>query len=191
MIDFLKHLFLESLFSLLLLEAVVLAVALAVARRRENGRRVLLVTGVVLGGLIALSIGIKTDREQLHDAVEVLAAAVDEGDMGAIEAGLAAGFNYRGMNRDEFIAEVRDRLQRYSIDEPSIGAFKAEVAGDSAKVGFPALFDWRQGERVERRAMSFWTLSFVRTPDGWRLERLDSGKFGPGGMISLDGAWDY
>lgn len=193
MSDFLTRVLFEDLVLLLIAEAVVMAIVLAVHRRRYTARTRRSI-GVALGVCIVL-IGlqglIKTDREQIKEQVTAMARAVDEGDIPALAEAVARDFTDGTRDRAAFLTDVSQLLQRAQADEVKVGGFKVEVAGDRATASFRAICDWRAGNQVQRSVLSFWALEFARRDDGWKLIRIVSAKIGPGGLLNYQDAWKY
>jgi len=185
MIDFLRVMFLESPVLLLIFSAIAVAVALAVHRRRLSAgslRGVWLTVAACLL-LLVLQHAIETDREQIRAAVAAMARAVDDGDIPTLGEHLDVHFEDRGLDKTAWLADVRQRLQRWRIDEARVWNFKIETDDATATVSFQALCDWRSGDQAPQSVASAWKLAMVRGEDGWKLQRVLSARFGLGGAL--------
>lgn len=183
--NLLRNVFLESVVLLLIVEAVAFAVALAIHRNRMTSctRKGVYATLLACAALLVLQHLVRTDRELIESAVAQMAQAIDDGDVPGLGAHLDAEFQDRQLDKAEWLADIRQRLQRWRIDEAKVGGFSTEVLDDTATVSFRATCDWRSGEQRESSIFSVWKLAFVRRADGWKLQRVLSAKFGPGGAI--------
>ncbi|MBI4580031.1 MAG: hypothetical protein HY718_10040 [Planctomycetes bacterium] len=184
MVDFLRNLFFESLVLLVIAEGIALAVVLAIRRRQTPpaGRWWMPIALVVCAALLAVQWLVRTDRERLRAAVTEMALAVDDGDVAALAEHIDADFQYRDQDRRAWLDDVRQRLQRWRIDEARVGGFVIAVEGDNAVVSFRATCDWRSGDQSQHGVHSLWKLSFVRRERNWRLLRVLDAKIGPGGL---------
>ena len=189
--DFLRELLFESLPMLLVLVAIVLSAALAVHRRRASraSRRGLLIAVAVCAGLIVMQTLVVTDHEAIRATIRNLARAVDAGDVPAIAADVDEAFTFRGSQKPAFIDQVDRTLQRWRIDEVSLGGFRIDITGDEAEISFRAHCDLR-GERQEQAGLpSFWKVRMVRRGRDWKLLGIESGKVsllpGQGGLDVL------
>lgn len=193
MTGFLTKLLFESQPLLLMAGAMAMAVALAVHRRcyTTRTRRGLWLTLGVCALLLVLQKVVVTDRERLAQLATELASAVDDGDVGAIDARLDSSFQYRNQDKLAFLTDVNERLQRWQINEASLSGLRVEIDGDRATMAFHASCDWRSGDKVEYNILSAWELQCVRRPDGWKLQRIVSAKIGPAGMLNLADVWNY
>jgi hypothetical protein len=193
MVDLLRTVFLESLILLLMVLAVAMAVALALHRRRmtPGTQRGVWLTALVCVLLLAVQYLVQTDRERIHTAVAQMARAIDDGDIPTLGSHLDRDFVDRSMDKSAWLADVRQRLQRWRIDEAKVSGFTTEVEGDSATVSFRARCNWRSGEQAPQMVMSTWKLAMVRREDGWKLHRVVSARFGPGGAMDYAGILQY
>jgi hypothetical protein len=192
--DTLVHIFLENLTLLTLTEFFALATVLAVHRSyfTPRTRAAVWITLVVCGLLIGLNLYIETDREKLEQLVEALAEAVDDGDVETLGANIAESFRYEGQTKRFFLEAVYRDLQRFQIDEASVGGFSIELAGDRATVNFRASCDYKSDQRARANIPSQWTVVCVRTPDGWKLQTIEEARVGfANATIDLDDARRY
>lgn len=185
MIGFLRTLFLESLVLLIMAEVAAVAIVLAVYRRRSpsRSRLPLVVALAICALLIGIQSYVQTDREQIESAVEQMARAIDEGDVPTLGEHLDRDFQDRNLDKAAWLQDVRQRLQRWRIDEARVGRFSTEVQGDTATVVFAASCDWRGPGESQSAVNSTWKLGFIHRDDGWKLQRVLSAKFGPGGIM--------
>lgn len=191
--NLLRSVFLESVVLLLVVEAAAIAVVLAIHRSRMTAgtRKALYGTLAVCVLLLVLQHLVQTDREQIEATVAEIAYAIDAGDVPAVGERLDAEFTDRGLDKAEWVEDLRQRLQRWRIDEAKVAGFNTVVEGDTATTSFRAFCDWRGGERTESSVLSAWKLGFVRRADGWKLQRVLSAKFGPGGAIDYAAILQY
>jgi hypothetical protein len=193
MIDFLRSVFLESVVLLLILELVAVAIVLGIHRRHmtTGTRRAMWATLIICAVLLGVQHFVQTDREQIEAAVSAMVRAVDDGDVPTLGEHLAADFQDRGMNKAEWLGDIRQRLQRWRVDEARTWGHKVEVNGDEAAVSFQALCDWRSGEQSQQSILSTWKLGMVRRDGEWELHRVISAKVGPGGALDYSGIMQY
>lgn len=185
MMEFTGWLLFESVAALLFAEAIVFAVVLAVHRRRmtAGSKRAVWIALVACAAMLGLQWLVKTDREQIEFAVTQMAQAIDSGDVATVGEYLDRDFRDRGLDKASWLADLRQRLQRWQIDEAKIGSFSAQVDGDNAVASFSASCDWRGGQQNQSSVTSSWKLAFVRRDDGWKLSRVVKATFGPGGIL--------
>ncbi len=183
----------ESPVLLAIFVAIAVAVALAVHRRRQTSgsQRGLWITLAVCVVLFVVQALVQTDRERIQATLAAIATAIDNGDIAGVGAHLDAGFQDHGLNKDEWLAELRQRLQRWQIDEAKIGSCTVETNGDTAVASFRATCDWRSGEQSQSSVLSSWKLQLVRNGDEWKLCRVLDAKFGPGGMLDYRAIMQY
>lgn len=193
MIDFLSSLFFESVLLLIIFVVVVMAIALGIDRQRMTAasRRGVWLTAIACALLFVVQFLVKTDRERIQATVAEMARAIDEGDVATLGEHLDQDFQDRGLDKSEWLADIRQRLQRWRIDEAKVGGFNTKVEGDNATVAFGASCDWRGGEQAQQSVNSTWRLAFVRRSDGWKLQKVLSAKFGPGGMLDYAAILQY
>lgn len=186
MIDFLTTVLFESFTWLFFFCLVAMAMALATHRRRMTARtrRGLLVTGLVCVLLLIMQRLVVTDRERLEQAVEAMAKAVDQGDVGGIGEYVADNMQWRSGGRQQFIEDVTNRLISTNIDAARISQFEAKVEGDSATVTFMAVCDIRDPQATQANVPSHWKLHFVRSAGRWLLDQVLSGSIFFPGMAS-------
>lgn len=191
--SFLTRILFEDLAVLLMIEFVVLMSVLAVHRRRmtPRTRRAVWITLACCAALIALNHLVTTDSERIVETVSAMAKAVDEGDVPAIADRLDDEFHYRNWDRDGFVGELNNKLQRWRIDEAKVGRFEIRIDGDVATASFRASCDWKGSSDSQAGVASAWTLELIRRPGGWKLRRVVSAKVGPGYKIDLNDVWNY
>ncbi len=185
MIDYFKVLLLESVVLLSIVETLALAVVVAVDRRRQStgSRRTVWLALVVCVALLIVQHLVHTDRERIRAVVVQIADAIDAGDVAGVGDHLDDTFQDAGMDKPAWLADLRQKLQRWRIDEAKVGGFAIEVDQDSAQAWFRATCDWRTDQQSQSGVYSTWRLGFVRRDDGWKLSRVLEAKFGPAGML--------
>ena len=190
---FLTRLLFEDLSLLLIAEVIAITIALAVHRRRftAKSRRGIWITLVFCALFIGLQHLVVTDREHIERQVRTLARAVDDGDLQMLGQALDAGFTDGQRDREAFLADVDQFLQRAEVDEVTVGWFKIAASGDTASAAFTARCDYRRGNQIHSGIPSRWELVFVRRDGDWKLQRIVSATFGPGGLIHYHDAWRY
>lgn len=178
MLDVLRSLFFESIVLLLCVEVV--AVAVVLARYRSwpiPGRRLAIwvaLIGCVL--LVVLQQVIETNRERIQAAVRTMATAIDDGDVLALGDYIDRDFRDRNTDRQAWLQDVRQWLQRWQIDEAKVGGFGIEVNDSQAVASFWAVCNGRSGNQSEQGVYSSWKLAFVHRVGGWKLQRIIGGK---------------
>ena len=187
MLDFLRALFFEKLYLLIIVELVALAIVVGWYRRDPTERRrgVAIAIAVCIAH-IAVQHLVETDRERIQAVVRSMATAIDEGDMATLTVHLGTGFQDRGLNKQAWSDDLRQRLQRWQIDHADVGSFTIDLQGDEAIASFTASCDWRSPQQSQAGVRSTWKLAFIRRSDGWKLQRVLDAKFGPGGMFDYN-----
>jgi hypothetical protein len=177
MLDVLRSLFFESIVLLVCVEMVAVAVVLARYRSWPTpGRRLTIwiaLIGCIL--LIVLQQVVKTDRERIQAAVRAMATAIDDGDVPALGDQIDGDFRDRNTDRQAWLQEVRQWLQRWQVDEAKVGGFNIEVNDTQAVASFWAVCNGRSGNQSDQ-VYSSWKLAFVRRDSGWKLLRVIGGK---------------
>lgn len=116
-----------------------------------------------------------TDREESIDFCRKLATLVDEGRPREIAAHLSAGFEAAGLGRDAFLDRLEERLERFRIDDPTLGGFEITFTGpEEAVVVLDATCSVRSVEAYLARVLSRWRLTLRRSGDGWQLARIEA-----------------
>jgi len=135
---------------------------------------------------------VETDREQIEATVAAMARAVDDGDIPALGAHIDQSFEDRQLDRRAWLEDVRQRLQRWRIDDAKVGGFVTRVNGNTAEVAFRARCDWRGSNQQSPQTVgSTWKLGFIRRDDGWKLRQILSAQFGPGGRFDYSTILQY
>jgi hypothetical protein len=193
MIDLLRYLFFESAVLLVMLLAAALAVVVAMYRRRPTAgrRRAIWISIALAAALLWIQHVVQTDRERIQAAVWAMAMAVDAGEVDTLSTYLAPEFEDHGLDKPAWLTDLRDRLQRWQIDDAKVNGFSINVDTDRATACFSAYCTWRGTGQTGQSIGSSWKLGFVRRPDGWKLVRVVEAKFGPGGMLDYQQILQY
>jgi len=180
MINLLTRLMFEDVWMLAGVGVLASLIALMIHRRRLSSQtRLGLISTVgcfVL--LLILQSVVVTDREAVEDTIRALAAAVDDGDIAKISEWVDDSFSTRNWNKESFLAQVTQTLQRWHVDEARIHGFQIELTGNEAAVSFRAYCNLRSDEMAQPNVMSQWKVHCVRSAGKWRLDHILSGKMG-------------
>src|SRR5690242_9371719 len=122
MVRFLQSLLFENLPLLLIAEAVAIAIVLGVHRRNLTAgtRRAVWITLAICVALIGLQYLVQTDQERIEANVKAIALAIDDGDVPAVGQHLDREFQDHGLSKEAWLADLRQRLQRWQIDEAKV-----------------------------------------------------------------------
>lgn len=166
--------------------AMAMAVALGVHRRRFTSATRNGVWGTLAGCIILVIVQslVVTRREALIETVQQLTAAVDEGNVLAMEPFFYSEvrLGQKGAAPREAILRMADlALREYQVDEAGTGGFNMEIAGDRATVTFRVTCDL-QGRDVGYRTPSTWRLGVLYDANQWRIDHIESGEIGLGGI---------
>ena len=103
MFDYLIKMFFEEMPLLLVAEFIALAIALGIHRRRYTAktRRGIWITIGACAALIALHLAVVTDREKIEQLIQILAEAVDGGDVQTIGEKLDEKFLTDDKNKEQ------------------------------------------------------------------------------------------
>lgn len=179
--DFLRVLFFESLWTLIAFEAVAMAVVIVIHRRQQTPatRRATWIGLLVCVLLVGLQAAVQTDHERLEEMVRAMAAAADEGDVGAIGERIDDSFDAKGVRKADLVATINQLLQEWQIDEPRVGIVKIEPEGDTARVAFRVFCDLK-GPQADQDIPSLWRIRCVRREGVWRMSSIEAAEIGPG-----------
>ena len=120
-----------------------------------------------------------------------MALAVDAGEVDTLGKYLDQDFEDRGLDKTVWLADIRDRLQHWQVDDAKVSGFNINVNGDHATASFSASCTWVSGEQVQHGVNSLWKLDFIHRENGWKLLRVQDAKFGPGGMMTYQQILQY
>lgn len=179
--DFLRVLFLESLWTLIAFEVLAMAVVIVIHRRQQTPatRHATWIGLLVCVLLVGLQAAVETDHERLEEMVRAMAAAADEGDVGAIGERIDDGFDAKGVRKADLVATINQLLQEWQIDEPRVGIIKIEPEGDSARVTFRVFCDMK-GPQADQDIPSLWRIRCIKRDGVWRMSSIEAAEIGPG-----------
>lgn len=155
-------------------------------------RRTKLARQATIAGLIALPVGLAlsqfvvTPAEEVMAKCQSLAAAVDEGDMATIAAGVAAGFEASGLSREEFLARVEQTLTRIRIDRPRLSRFEIETAEHDAVAEFSVTCRIRSEDFTLEALPTRWRVSFRNRSGDWLVTSIESIPVPPLNLRTVD-----
>lgn len=122
-----------------------------------------------------VSILVVTVREEIAEACEGLARAVDEGDVAAISEMLAPEFTAGGLDRAVFVERVERALTRFRVDQPRLWGYEIDLSSDGSAVAtFSASAQLHGADGVWDRLPTRWKVSFRLEGRSWRAERIES-----------------
>jgi hypothetical protein len=164
----LNWLLFESLPALGAVLGVVLFVLLVHWRRTRRGRPALigLVVAVVLLAVQALVV---TRREHAERILGLIEKDLVASRTVALAAALAPDFDAGGLDRDGFLAYVRQQLQLVKVRWLDRWALQMEESGGDRFVASATYLADVSGEGYVGSTESRWALTFVRTSDGWKI----------------------
>ena len=135
--------------------------------------RALLVAIVLLPAVLLLQSAVTTQREQIIAGCNVLAEAVEAGDLPAIRARLAADLDAEGLTRDDLLRKVESVLTRYHVSDARLSDFAVEFPQpDQARVRFRAACTPTTEQDFLQRLLTVWDLTWRRTSTGWEVTRI-------------------
>ena len=140
--------------------------------RTPRAARVLLIGLVISPLLFVFQWLVVTDREKLQLTATRLSRAVGRHDIDAIIELIEPNARFDGrFSRQEFRGHLVMLLEKYSVENPTIGGFVIEVAGDRATVRCSSMC------HVELpgwagNVPSSWELKFQLFVDGWLITDL-------------------
>ena len=140
--------------------------------RTPRATRVLLVGLVITPLLFVFQWLVVTDREKLQITTTRLSSAVGRHDIDAIIELIEPNARFEGgFSRQDFQDRLVMLLDKYSVDDPTIGGFVIEIAGDRATVRCSSMC------HVELpgwagNVPSSWELEFRLFEDGWLITDL-------------------
>jgi len=176
---------LDSLSSLLLERAWILAVILVIAqfsliclwswRRGAASKRAVWIGFAAIPILLSMSALVVTTREQVVAVCHDLARYVEDGNAAAVIARLTDDFRADGMDRSQFEQRLTDAMVRHRIDHTRLSAFDVSLpAPDRAIAEFDASGLVRGDGLLMDRVLTRWRLSFRSEAGGWRLEGAET-----------------
>ncbi len=140
--------------------------------RTLRAARVLLVGLVISPLLFALQWLVVTDPEKLQITTTRLSSAVGRHDIDAIVELVAPNARFDGrFSRQDFRDHLVMLLDKYSVENPTIGGFVIEVAGDRATVRCSSMCHVELSGR-SGNVPSSWELKFQLFENGWLITDL-------------------
>ncbi len=137
---------------------------------RRRGRAQPLLTGLAMAAvLFVLQAFVITRREHAARLLDPIEQELTRAHTGALAAALAPDFAYQALDRDEFLAQVEQSLQRVHIRW--LERWRLTIH-DPAPERFAATVEYLAEVNTDGLAhtpRSAWDVHFVRTPDGWRI----------------------
>ncbi len=164
----------ESPFWLVIVLAPVLFVLWGLWYRTRTPRaaRALLVALVIAPTLFVCQWLVVTNREKLQLATTRLSSAVGRHDIDAIIELVEPNAQFDGrFSRQDFRDHLVMLLEKYSVDNPTIGGFVIEVAGDRATVRCSSMCHVELSGWAGN-VPSSWELKFQLFEDGWLITDL-------------------
>ncbi|MFO0837133.1 MAG: hypothetical protein U1D55_01295 [Phycisphaerae bacterium] len=170
--DTLTWFFLESRVALLITGFLV-NFFLLVAWRRGGSVRPLLVGLTLWLVLLATESLVVTQRETAGDTLTRIENDLLAGRVTALDASLAPGFSSENLDRRSFVETARVLLTRVRIMWCQRVELNVTPQDNNHFVVNAAYFSNISVDSYGGGVRSLWKLTFVRTPDGWRIERVD------------------
>lgn len=158
----------ESLAALSAVLGTLLFVLLVYWRRTGRPRPLLVGLGVAVVLLLVQAL-VVTQRERAAQALDRIAADLLRSRVDALAQSLATDFDAGGRDRTEFTGLVRAKLDQVSIRWlERTGLRVVESGRDRFTVAASYLAEVR-ADQYDGTFTSRWALTFIRTPDGWRI----------------------
>ena len=153
-------------------EVVVVALWAWRRQRRLGWAALAVVAVVVLVGLLAHFV--QTDREQIDAMVKDAIANVEAGNVDAAceyldDPCIAPGTLGAAVPKDWYVIAARTALSHRPVRKIYASSPETEVTGDKAVTKLTATIITETGEGIRG---SQWRLEWTRTPDGWRIGRV-------------------
>ena len=140
--------------------------------RTSTAARALLVGLVISPLLFVLQWLVVTDREKLQLTTTRLSNAVGRHDIDAIVELVEPNAQFDGrFSRQDFRDHLVMLLEKYSVDNPTVGGFVIEVAGDRATVRCSSMCHVELSGWAGN-VPSSWELKFQLFEDGWLIADL-------------------
>lgn len=169
-------LFLEHLWRLLALLAVVEYVLLVMwsRRRTKSSARAVWIGVLGMAALAYLNVSVDTPREKIIGVCHTLAALVDGGQVDRLAPHLSTDFKTQKLDRTAFVERVEQALTRRRIDNLSLRGFDVVQDGPiKATVVFNAACGVRTSDQMFDRLLSRWRLTFRLQGDRWRVSKIE------------------
>jgi hypothetical protein len=154
---------------------------------RRGGRGLPLLIGLAVAAvLIAVQSLVVTRREHAGRILKAIESDLAESRTSALAAALAPDFYSDGLDHDGFLAYVRRQLQRVSVKWverrglqvqqtwPDRFAVAASYTADLVVDGYAGTVP------------SHWSITFARTPEGWKITHIRPLNVGGDGTVSWE-----
>jgi hypothetical protein len=161
----------ESVAALGAVLGVVLFVLLVYWRRTQRSRPLLVGLGVALA-LFVIQAVMMTQREHAVRILEPIEKELVASRVDALAAALAPEFDAEELDRDGFLAYVRRQLELVKVRWLDRWALKLTEADSDRFVATATYVADISGYSYVGGVESVWTLTFVRTPDGWKIAAI-------------------
>lgn len=141
---------------------------------RRGGRARPLVIGLATAaGLLGIQAAVVTQREAAAGWLARIERDLRHGRVAVLDEALALEFRAGAMNRDDFVAQVRDQLRRLAILTVYRTELRVESQSTERFVAHAAyLAEIKLDSQFSGFLRSRWQLMFVSTPAGWRIETI-------------------
>jgi hypothetical protein len=161
----------ESVATLGAVLGVVLFVLLVHWRRTGQSRPLLVGLGVALTLLVIQTL-VVTQREHAERILEPIEKELVASRADALAAALAPDFDADGLDRDGFLAYVRQQLQSVKVRWLERWALQLAEADAERFVATATYSADVAGYSYVGSMQSVWALTFVRTSDGWKIAAI-------------------
>ena len=149
------------------------------SRRRRAWLLAAIAPPVLAAAAVLTAYLVKTDREQIAEAMEAIGRSVESGKLDGARAYLDASVRAPlpaggGLNRQEIVARGEDVLRRHPVSKMSLDDVKTTVNGPNATTEVVTRMTFVGGSPVGGEALQIsWRLQWVRRAEGWRLTRIE------------------
>ena len=169
--DDLKNLFFAEPLALYLALGLAELVTLAVLYKRRSRRSLVaaLVPILLAAVVAALAAIITTERERLVTALDELARAAQEGDMGAAAPWIDQTYFDGLYDRADLLDVVALAKQIHAIRSVRVSGVEIRIDGEEAVAAFMATIGMKDPGIGRDAYPTRWRLWWVRRKDGWRL----------------------
>jgi hypothetical protein len=125
--------------------------------------------------VLVLSVVVVTPRERIIRLCRELAALVEVGNVGAIDAHLAEDFEAAGFDRQEFLERVTETLTNHRVDDARLSRFVVTFPGGRDAVAeFHAVCRVRSSNAHQDRLLSRWRLTFRGQGNVWKVGEIEA-----------------
>lgn len=155
---------------------------------RRDGRSALRLLYPLLAGLLVFAVArlVVTDREYLTAAMHEIAADCAAGRVDAAgryldaqaQVDLPPPYGGTNLNREQALAVGRKAIKALGVDDVRFTKLTVNVENDAAVVHAATLIRFRKAPGEGGNTSLIWDLEWVERPDGWRIVRVKSPRFG-------------